>query len=63
MNLSSSSKTDPDARGLECCAVQWDGEDESLGRSVFRHVNDFRQLRSVQSAGGHSRRRLQLRAA
>lgn len=62
MNLSSSSTADPNARRLECGAVQRNGEDESLGCLVLRYANDVRQLRSLQFAGRHPRRGFQLRA-
>ena len=52
------SRLDFDSRGLECGAVQRNGEDESLGGSLFRCTDDVWQLRPLQSAGGHSRRRL-----
>ena len=48
---------DLDTRGLECRPLQWHGEDEPLGGSLFRCAHDVWQLRPLQSTRRHSRRR------
>lgn len=47
---------DPDPRGLECCALQWHGENQPLGLPLLRRPHDLWQLRTFQPAGRHSGR-------
>lgn len=49
---------DLDTRGLECRPLQWNGEDEPLGCPLFCGPDDLWKLRPLQSASGHSRRRI-----
>lgn len=53
--------TDPHARRLEHRSVQRNGKNESLGCSLLRHADDFRQLCAVQFTGSHFGRRIFLR--
>lgn len=46
--------TDSYTRRLEYSIIQWNGKNESLGCSLFRDADDFRQLRVVQFAGSNS---------
>lgn len=52
---------DPHAGRLERRPVQRYAEDVSLGRALFRSVDDLWQLRSLQSSSRHSRRRFLVR--
>lgn len=49
---------DPHPRRLEHSVVQWNGKNESLGRSLLRDADDFWQLRVVQFAGSNFGRRI-----
>lgn len=46
-------RIDSNPRRLECCALQWHGEDESLGGIVLRGAHDFWKLRAIQFARCH----------
>lgn len=48
-----STLTDPNAGGLEHCAVQCDGADESLVSNLLCDPHDIWKLCPVQPAGGH----------
>ena len=50
--------SDIDSRGLEYSFVLRDAKDQPLGGALLRGLDDLRQLRLVQLARGHSRRRL-----
>ena len=50
--------TDLDARRLAGSSVQRYVEDVGVGGALFHLSDDFRQLRSVQPARCHPRRRL-----
>ena len=52
------SNVGPDAGRLERGALQWHGENKCLGSSLLHCVDDLRQLRSIQLARRHSRRRI-----
>lgn len=45
---------DSHAGRLERCPFQRYAEDISLGRALFRSIDDLRQLRSLQSSSRHS---------
>lgn len=46
---------------MERRVVQWHAENVSLGGPLLRRVDDIRQLRPLQSARRHSRRRILFR--
>ena len=47
-----------DPRGLEHRPLRRDGEDQPLGRPLLCRPDDLRELRPLQLARGHPRRRI-----
>jgi len=53
---------DIDPRRLARSSVHRNGQDLTLGGALFHHLDDVRQLRTVQSSRCHSRRRILVRS-
>lgn len=47
--------TDTHPGGLECCTLQWHGEDQPLGLPLLCGTHDLWKLCAFQLAGGHPR--------